>query len=256
MRLYLLAAVAVASSFAGAQTFVPPLVETSGVNTVFRNAPRAYQSFIDSTQLTGIPGPVLITGISFRLMAASLAASGQNPPADWPSQTLNFTDFTVRMGSPSAAVATAGEFPSTTPTFNQNFGADAVTTRTGGLTLNTGAFGFNAASTPTAPNPWGPTITFTTPFLYNPGQDLVYAISHTGYAPTTEFQPFFAVANFSLNVADAVSSTASNSLDAAPGGFSSPYLVQFTYEAVPEPATMTVLALGAVAALRRRNRKA
>jgi hypothetical protein len=256
MRLYLLAALAVASSFAGAQTFVPPLVETSGVNTVFRSAPRAYQSFIDSTQLTGISGPVLITGISFRLMAASLGTPAQNPPADWPSQTLNFTDFTIRIGSASAAVAAAGEFPTTTPTFNQNFGADVITARTGGLSLSTGAFGFNAASTPTAPNPWGPTITFSTPYLYNPGQDLVYAVSHTGYVPNTEFQPFFATADWSVNVADAVSSITSSSLDAAPGGFSSPYVVQFTTEPIPEPATMTVLALGAVAALRRRNCKA
>ena len=253
MRLYLLATLAAASSFAGAQTFVPPLVETGGVNTVFRSAPRAYQSFIDSTQLAGISGPVLITGISFRLMAASF---GSSPPANWPSQTLNFTDFTVRIGSASAAVAAAGEFPTTTPTFNQNFGADVITARTGGLSLSTGAFGFNAASTPTAPNPWGPTITFSTPYLYNPGQDLVYAVSHTGYIPNTEFQPFFATANFAVNVADAVSSTTSNSLDAAPGGFSSPYVVMFTTEPIPEPATMTVLALGAVAALRRRNRKA
>jgi hypothetical protein len=256
MRLYILAVLAAVSSFAGAQTFAPPLVETGGLNTAFRNAPRAYQSFIDSTQLAGLTQPTFITGISLRLMSASLGSATTNPPADWPSQTLNFSDFTVRIGSPSAAIVTAGEIPVTTTTFNQNFGADVVTARSGALSLSTGAFGFNPSSTPAAPNPWGPTITFTTPFLYTPGQDLIYAISHSGYAPAGEFQPFFSSGDYANSVADAVSSTTSSSLDAAPGGFSSPYLVQFTTEPIPEPATMTVLALGAVAALRRRNRKA
>ena len=61
-------------------------------------------------------------------------------------------------------------------------------------------------------------INFTTPYLYTPGESLVLYIAHTGYTPSTEPNPFFAVASFANGVADAVSSTVGYQA-AVPGGF-------------------------------------
>jgi hypothetical protein len=83
----------------------------------------------------------------------------------------------------------------------------------------------------------------------------MYAISHSGYAPSTELQPFFAVADFSIGVADAVSTTTPTAgLDSTVTSFSSPYVVQFETTPVPEPATMSLLALAGLAAARKRKR--
>ena len=255
LRNYTLLAVLALSGASFAQSFTPNLTETGGVNTAFRNAPRAYASYIDESLFSSITQPVFITGIRFRLMAASLGTAAQNPPANWPSQTLNFSDFTMKVGEANSAIAAAGEIPSLTGTFNSLFAPGATTVRTGALTLNSGDFPFNSASTPTSPNGWGATISFASAYLYNPGTTLMYAISHSGYAPSTEFQPFFAVANFGVGVADAVSSTTPTAgLDSTIGGFSSPYVVQFETTPVPEPATMSLLALAGLAAARKRKR--
>ncbi len=251
LRDYTLLAVLALSGASFAQSFTPNLTETTGVNTVFRNAPRAYASYLDESLFSSITQPVFITGIRFRLMAASL---GSPPPANWPSQTLNFSDFTVKVGEANSTIVAANEIPAASGTFNALFAAGATTVRTGALTLNSGDFPFDSASTPTSPNGWGATISFASAYLYNPGTTLMYAISHSGYAPSTEFQPFFAVANFANGVADAVSTTTPTAgLDSTVTGFSSPYVVQFETSPVPEPATMSLLALAGLAAARKRK---
>jgi hypothetical protein len=235
-----------------AQTFDPNIgPETGGLSTAFRQVARTYAQSFDSSVMASLgPNPVMITGIRFRLFA-DLVNNGAGGVA-WPATSITFSDWTLRIGT-SNLVQTDGEFLSLTPTFNSYFDmGDAVTARTGALTITAGDFANTSASVAT-PNPWSSTIGFTTPFMYTPGRALVYAFSHTGYG-TSVPQAFFASGNFASHVSDAISSTAGANLDGSPNGFSNPYMVEFITAPVPEPATMAALGLGTLALLRRRRK--
>lgn len=221
---------------------VPDLEETSGVNTGIRNAPRTYMALYTDVNFASLSGPVMITGMQLRMSEAGNAAL----PANWPSQILNFVNFDVKLSQASATLLADGEFLSSSVTFaSQQAPGTVVSVRSGALSLPMASFQ-NTGGT----NPFGAMINFTTPYMYTPGQSLLLYLTHTGYTPSAEPQPFFAVADFQNGVADAISSTAG--YQAATGsGFSSPYIVQFTYSAVavPEPSTVLMLAAGIVGLL-------
>lgn len=241
-----------AGATAHADTFVTPLAETGGLNTAFRNAPRVYQSYLSSSTMSGLTAgtPVLITGIQLRLAATG---NGVNS-ASWPSQTLNFADYTIELSQASAQLRTAGEYLSNTASFSFGQGAGLTTVRSGALSLDTGSF---VNSGP--PRPFGQVIAFTTPYTFNPGDDLVYTIRHTGYTPNNEPSAFFANATAANGVADAIASTASASATNASAG-TNPYVVQFVFASaavVPEASTFALAlpALGMVGAVVLRRRK-
>ncbi len=223
--------------------------ETTGLNTGFRNAPRTYMALYLDPNFASITSPVMITGMQLRI-----SADGNTTlPATWPSQNISFTNFDVQLSQPTASLIADGEFLSSAVTFaSQQEAGTVVNVRSGALTINTGAFQNTGAE-----NPFGPVITFSTPYMYTPGQSLLLYITHTGYTPAGEPQPFFAAADYTPGVTDAISSTASYQAATATG-FSSPYVVQFTTSPVPEPATALTLASGVAALLvlaarRRRN---
>lgn len=255
MRNYTLLLASLAASTAFSASLTPPITETGGLNTAFRNAPRTYLSYINESLLPSDGPQLKITGIRFRLLAASVS-SAANPPADWPSQTLDFDNFEIIVGKANAQLTSDGEFivPAENPPFHTWLESGYVNARSGGLTLSAADFPFDPSSTPTNPNPWSTTIQFDNAWIYTPGENLVYGIAHSGYNPTSEFQPFFANGTYANGYADAIASTVGGSFDLSPNGYSSPYVVQFEYEAVPEPATMTLLGLGALAALRKKRK--
>ncbi len=251
-KLTLIAVIAAFGSIAMAQ-YVPAIPETTGLNTAFRTAPRGYAEYFNPSVMSGVTQPLLITGIQFRLAAGSTTGIVGNA---WPPSALNFATFDLKIGKAAPAIVTAGEIPTLT-SFNAMFDAGAVVARSGPMTIGANAFTYLPTSNLTNPNPWGFTVNFTTPFTYMPGDHLVYALVHSGYG-ATPVNAFFAAGDYVPNSRDAVSlvpAAGVPTFDSVAGGFSNPYVVQFTTAPVPEPATIAVLGLGVVALLRTRKAK-
>jgi hypothetical protein len=156
---------ALGTSVATADTTIPNQYDlvpasASGLNTFIRDTgnPRTGQVLIHANQLTGAVGQN-ITGIAFRLFTGATAP--------FPATPATWADYTIRVG-PGVA------FGSQTTTFATNFSAPPTIVRTGPLTLPAGAL-----SATGSPKPFGPFITFTTPFLYS-GGNLLIEIRHPG----------------------------------------------------------------------------
>lgn len=247
----LAAAVSVGISFlANAATVAVPAIPEddliSGLNTPLRSAGRTYQGYIDRTELGSVSGTVNITGMQFRL-----AISDNNGVVgNWPSQPINFSQYDVQLSRGSAAVQADREFLSSAVPFANNMDAGRLTTvRSGAMAIPAGSFPQDGGL---GVHSFGFNINFTTPYTYNAGEELVYLIRLAGYTPSTEPQAFFASDDYAPASVDAVSSTA-GATATTPSGFSSPMYVQFTYSAVPEPATLSCLAGAALLMIRRRQ---
>lgn len=254
-----LAALALAS-FSSAQVLSLGQTEdvaSSGINTPLRNAPRAYQAYYSATNFSSVTTPTVLDGIAFRLAIGENWRPVGYTGSTWPDAPLNFSDFTIELSRASTAVNSDGEFISLTPTFAANRDASSVVqVRTGALSIPTAAFSADGGAT--GVHSFSAYIPFSSTYTLDPGEELVVSIRHTGYGATgTPLQAFFASGEYENGVADAVSSTSQGTtFAAAPNGFSSPLFVQFRQaQAVPEPATMAALGLGAAALLRRRRRQ-
>lgn len=240
---------AAAPTFA-AVTVPPTIVEsatTSGINTPLRNAGRTYEAYYAANQLTSVTSPTVVTGVQFRLAIGENWRPAGYVGTSWPNAPLNFSDYTVTLGTPTAQLVADGEYLSTTPTFASYFATSSVV-RTGALTIPAGAYTADGGAA--GIHSFGFTIPFSTPYTINPGQGLVMQINLSGYGATgTPLQAFFASTGFVNGSIDAVSSTVSGSA-AAPNGFSSPLYAQFV--GVPEPTSLA-LVLGSVALIARRR---
>jgi hypothetical protein len=219
---------------------VPSTTETSGINTPLRDTARVYQAYYHQSQLAGITAPTQITGMRLRIIAASIDIRGAN---NFPTADITFSQYDVQLSRASTAIRTAGEIPSSSTTFADNQDAPTVvTTRSGALTIPANSYLGNAASTPASPNAFGATIAFTTPYIINPGEELMITIRHSGApggAGSTGNVIFFATADFGNNVADAVSATSGGSGATTPTGFSSPLFFEFvTAPAVTGPVNV------------------
>lgn len=135
---------------------------------------------------------------------------------------------------------------SLSPVFANNVGANAITVRT----LATVFSGLPPASGTTAA--FDTTLTFSTPFLYNPGHGnlLVDLVGAGG-------QPFFPGAMDAESLAgDSVSWVYSLNGSSSSGTASTLGLVtRFTMNAVPEPSTLALFVVGVAALLVTRGRK-
>jgi hypothetical protein len=141
---------------------------------------------------------------------------------------------------------------SQTTTFATNFVGTPTTVRSGALTVNAGSY--TAGATGTTPNPFGPTVTFNSAYTYT-GGNLLIEIRHSGSnivngstdfldcVPTTD--PGYGV-NF-------WSATATGNT-ATVGAANTFTVTRLTVAPVPEPASMAVLGIGALAMLRRRKK--
>ncbi len=239
-------------------TFAPGLTESasdSGITLPFNSGAATYMGYLDASEFSSFTSPVLITGISFRL------ATGYNSQiltSAWPSQDLTFSNFNIQLAEASTADEAAGDLEdSTSFAANQN-AATATTVRSGALTVAADSFTNSLAGT----NTFGPTITFTTPYAYVPGESLTYLIDQSGHG-TSETQAAFASSDFSEFAADALDSSDGTGV---PTGYTSPLIVQFQYETgaaapVPEASTtisfgvLLALGVGAVIVKRRRTQK-
>jgi hypothetical protein len=223
---------AVAVRPVAAQTTVVPGTFTStegdgGGGTVISQDPRTLQSVINSTQISGlIANTSYITGLTFRL---DRNVSGQNDPLPSPNP-ISFTDYEIYIGQ-AGVLANA-----TSTTFANNYAAGAgarTQVRDGALSIPAGSFGIGT------PSPFGPTISFDAPYLYQ-GGGLVIEIRHSGAGVFTFFLDTSSANNgFSSQLATTQTGTT------ATGNISTPiYQLTFTNAVAPEPASLALLATG------------
>jgi len=224
------------SAFANFNTTI---AETSGLSTAFRQVARSYQAYYTSAALSASTAAT-VTGVRFKLWNGELA--------NWPPSAISFTNFKVVMAKPTSQLDIDGEFLSTAPSMS-SYWASSTTVYNGSLNVAANSFIDNG----TTSNPYSFQLNFTTPYSYS-GGSLLFALTHSGYG-TSAAQAFFANGNFANGVADAISTTTYDpNFTSTANAFSSPYLLEFVTQAVPEPTSMAVLGLGVAALLRRRRK--
>jgi hypothetical protein len=206
---------------------------TSGANAPINSAARTVQSYFDESQLTAMTQPVNITGMQFRI-----AANGGNVTGDWPPIPIIFSAYDVQLSRASAAVRAAGQLSTMTTPFSDNQDGKLTQVRSGPLTIP--AHSFPNSQPAGQIRPFGLFISFTTPYSYEPGEELLLTIRHTGYG-TGASQPFVGSIVSTTNVAFTVFNTGYTSTVPTTGGASP--IVQFTFEPVPEPACLLPLVL-------------
>lgn len=233
---------------ATAQSVISPTTTesaaTSGLTTALNAGARTYMGYLDASQFSSLTSPVLITGIQFRL---ATGFNSQISTATWPPQDLTFSDYTIQLSRASAADEAAGDLEDGTSFASNQNAATAATVRSGGLTIAANSFSNSLSGV----NTFGPTISFSTPYLFSPGSSLVYLISESGYGTaSTVPQAAFASTDYAPGVADALVSTTGAGAT-APDGYTSPLIVQFQYTsaAAPVPEASSVVSLGLLLAL-------
>jgi len=194
---------------------------------------RTYQFTIDAGQLSGLVGQQIL-GLQWRLNGASTAA--------WPPANTTYASWDVFMGpgvDPSAM----------SNTFASNFTAAPTQVRSGPYAVTAGSFPAGGS-----PNPFGPALNFTTPFLYT-GGDLAIEMRFAQQVGSTIQSPFDGVlasggpangwgVDFSSRFA-----TGSTAVTGANANFVVTNLV------VPEPSSIALVGAAMAVALRRKPRR-
>jgi len=227
---------------ARAQTIVAPNAQQNveGNNGLRFLDDARYQTVYAASQFSALTGPTLLTQIAFR---PSIGA-GTSP------QTQTIADIQFDLSTTSAAPDALSS------TFASNVGAD-------NLSVFRGAFDISTANTGPAAGPrdFDIVLTFTTPFLYDPGAgNLLLDIRKFSTEQTFFFDaedtPGDAVSN-ARNTTDVNAATAN--LNNTTG-----YVARFTFApapggVVPEPGTLALAATGLLPLARavvRKRRKA
>lgn len=201
------------------------------------SAGRTYQMTIAAPQLAGMVNHN-ISGMTFRV--------NNTATANWPPADVSFASWDIYMGQGVAPSAMSN-------TFAANFIGGATQVRSGGLAIAAGSF--TAGASGSTPNAFGPMISFNTPYLYT-GGDLALEMRFSAQIGSTVQSPFDAVAASDPNngwgtlFAGRWTSNAAGTT----GGNANFLVTNFQSTAVPEPATMAVLGLGALSMLRRRRK--
>ncbi len=177
-------------------------------------------------EIQNIRFPMLITGVAFR------PDDHQIPPpqVDY-EKPVSFDYLKIQMST------TSKDVDSLSPTFSENIGTDVISVFEGAFTFS---YPFNTPQTF-----FGSPILFTHPFYFDPSKgNLLFDIIKLGQGKL----------GYDL---DAVRSSTDGSSSAIRTGDQSPtggtdtvaFIMQFTYDPIPEPSGVVMLALGGLAAL-------
>jgi hypothetical protein len=240
-----------------AHLLVPTLNLEQGESLALHQSPQGYQGYLHEDQLVSLTEPVYLTGFSLRLANGDAWRPAGDPGSSWPAVEIYFADYSVWMAPGSEAVTDIGEMPAGPRTFVDNMSGTPTQVRAGDLVIAANSFTADGGTNPGSVHSFGPLITFAVPYVYTPGQSLVYMIAHSGYGTSgTPGQPMFESSDYSGFAADAVHLSGSVDLSSTYSMYSSPFVLQFEYSAIPEP-TLPMLLLGVTGfglMLRRRAR--
>jgi hypothetical protein len=182
------------------------------------------QQVYSANLLAGLPNGAVINGFRMRL------APGQSTV----TSAVSSPNFDISIGP---SVFPPGSLSTVTAS---NQGPGTVLARSGPITFPANSFigGSN-------PNPWGPLISFTTPYTHTSGTDLLLTFSDRAFTSlvTLDAQAgLFGDAQGRQNVGTYNSSTVPQNVN----GFA--IIVQLNYSVVPEPTTVALVGLGVVTA--------
>jgi len=237
--LFLLGAVSASTAAMAIQGVVPNAfagTEGPGVFSLTSTAAagRTFMLVMDESQLTSFVGTNL-TGMQFRL----------NGGATWPPVAASMSTFDVYLGAAVDPTAMSN-------TFLDNFTSGSTQVRNGGITFNPGDF--PGAGTP---NAFGASIGFNMgSYAYN-GGDLGILMRFSQQTGATTQAAFDAIAasDPGNGWGTLFSARWTGNIAGVTGGNANFLITQLTGEPIPEPATMTALALGAAAVIRSRRRR-
>ena len=179
---------------------VPAGVEAaSGVPGVWV-AGQTYQVYIDPTRLAVFTAPQTIYGLRLR---ASIDPRNDGYAPAWPAADVTLAQYDIELSRASIAIRTGAEIASPATSFAQNQAPPITLVRSGPLTISARSYPIDANATPASPNPFGAYIGFNTPYVYNPGEEILVTFRVAGSGNTS--RPFyFAAQPAGKEFADAV----------------------------------------------------
>jgi hypothetical protein len=233
----------------------------SGQATIINPLSRDYLCYIDESVYQGqISEPVLITGMQIRL-AIGTNWRVQTPASytanTWPNVDFTMPSFRVTLGRAVPAIAAVGAFRDPV-TGNLIYGPmndyyeNRVEVRSGPLTILRDSFVADGGAT--GVHSWGPTISFHTPYLYSPGETLVFRVQHYGIPTADQIVPAQFASRYDAWHAFSAIGGFNADADFPQFFYGSVHYVRWVTSPVPEPTAVLPLAtLGLL--LRRRRTK-
>ncbi len=245
-----LTAIAGSSTAARAQFVTTPnnmndIAGNGGLSVLTTFGPTTWQGVIAQSEFGNVKAGDRITGIQWRAMSNSFHVPSW-PPQSW----IDWFNFDIYLSSAATSPATMSN------TFALNDGSDVTLVRSGPYTLNPHSYTNNGVSGTI--RPWGPLIAFDVPFEFR-GGDIAITVRQSGY-----FSPFNSFAFDSVFPAGdppppeygtLVAGRTASGYAAPTGGGPGFVVTRFRFEPIPEPATLTLLSLAALGAIRPNDRR-